>query len=83
MTAEEAASWMYAELQRFGALQQDDAASSLPADWTYENDAGNLAIRSEVLKAFNRITGNDIVWERSAKLWRPRDKDDLPGRMQP
>jgi hypothetical protein len=83
MTAEQAAAWMMGELRKFGALSQEDAASSLPAEWIYENEAGNSAISAKVLKEFNKLTGSEVVWERSARQWRPREKGDEPGRMQP
>ncbi len=50
--------------------------------YVYYNDGGNLAIAKTVLNAFNEASGNDVVWSRSEKCWRYREKSDEPGRRQ-
>jgi hypothetical protein len=80
------AAWMATELSRFKELRQSDAAAKIESrfgrQFTYENANGNLAIGPDVLKAFNKLTGSDVVWCRSGRYWRKREARDLPGRMQ-
>ena len=47
------------------------------------NANGNPAVTRPVLKAFEALTGDTVVWEFSARLWRFRQDYDLPGRRQP
>jgi hypothetical protein len=49
----------------------------------YFNANGNPAISREVLKAFDAMTGEGVVWENRERLWRYRRPDDLAGRKQP
>ncbi len=51
-------------------------------DFLYKNKKNRWAIDRRVLKAFNRLTGDGIVWQRSTRKWRPRRPHDKPGRMQ-
>lgn len=84
--AEAAAQWMLNEVNTKGSLYQEDAASALHKNYgnsvTYINDNGNIAIAKQVLSIFNKLTANTFVWERGARLWRPRARGDRPGRMQ-
>jgi Family of unknown function (DUF6953) len=50
--------------------------------FTYDNDNGNLAISRNVLSAFRRLTGEDVVWDRDERMWRHRESHDAPGRQQ-
>jgi hypothetical protein len=81
------AAWMATELRRYNELHQSDAASKIESrfgrQFTYENANGKLAIGPDVLKAFNKLSGSDVVWCRSRRCWRNREDGDLPGRMQP
>jgi hypothetical protein len=78
---------MLSEMKAQGELCQDEAvyqiAQMFGGEFTYHNEAGNPAISKTVLAAFNQLTGNDVVWSRSERLWRPRVPADLLGRMQP
>jgi hypothetical protein len=86
-TAESVASWMFQELDKQdGVLDQEDAASQI-ADlfgehFTYENEAGNLAIDKKVLAAFRKLTGDSVVWSSAERHWRKREVGDEPGRKQ-
>ena len=86
-TSDDVAAWMLAEVTRYRTLNQDDAVGQIDlkfgSHFTYENERGNSAISKTVLAAFNKITGDSVVWERAARLWRFREKHDYPGRMQP
>lgn len=82
----DAADWMLRRVEKSGVLHQDDAVSGVADKFgkgtTYENAAGNAAISKEVLAAFKKISP-DIVWSRSERCWRKREKGDEPGRNQP
>lgn len=82
----DAAEWMLRRVERSGVLHQDDAVSGIADKFgegtTYENAAGNPAISKEVLSKFKRISP-EIVWSRSERCWRKREKGDEPGRNQP
>jgi len=86
MTPQEAAQWMFGELQRRKVLDQESAAWQLTRkdkSLTYQNENGNLGISKPVLAAFNKLTkGDAVVWSRSERQWRFRKKYDKPGRMQ-
>jgi hypothetical protein len=50
--------------------------------FTYTNDNGNPAIDKRVLKAFRKITGETVVWNRWGSSWRRRTEGDAAGRKQ-
>ena len=85
-TPESVARSMLSQIERHGELYQEEAVSEIFAqfgEWfTYENDSGNLAIAKPVLAAFRMVTGDAIVWERSERRWRKREKSDSSGRQQ-
>ncbi|MBB4063669.1 DUF6953 family protein [Gellertiella hungarica] len=85
MTVQAAARWMASELQKDGTLYQEHAVGhihDLDEALTITNSNGNLGIRPDVLKAFNKLTP-DAVWSRSGRYWRKREDYDIPGRQQP
>lgn len=77
---------MDAEVRRTGNLEQDYAADKIVElfgeEFTYENDNGNTVIGRIVLKAFNSLNPNDVVWSRRERAWRLRGEFDEPGRQQ-
>ena len=82
------AAWMLKELQQEGELYQQSAADDIIEKFGdefiyYSERSGNAAISKDVLKEFNAISGDDVVWERRQKLWRFREDGDEPGRSQP
>lgn len=86
-SATEVATWMVEELKSGRILYQQVAAAQIHdrfgKEFTYHNKNGNLAITKSVLDAFSRLTGDDVVWSRSQRFWRLREKWDRPGRQQP
>jgi hypothetical protein len=86
MTPQDGAQWMFDELTKRKVLDQENAAwrlTKLDKSLTYQNDNGNLAISKNVLAALNKLTtGDDVVWSRSERQWRFREKYDRQGRMQ-
>ena len=83
---EAAAAWLLAEVEAGQVVHQDHAVSELESrfgsDVAYINNAGNPAINKRVLAAF-KILSPDVVWSRSERCWRKREKGDEPGRNQP
>ena len=47
----------------------------------YYNDNGNLAISKKDLKMFKELTPG-VVWDRSEKAWRERNKSDEQDKRQ-
>lgn len=81
------AEWMLAALDEDDILYQEQAVYDIQEKFgdafVYENNSGNLAISKDVLAAFLKITGDDVVWSRSERMWRRREDTDEPGRQQP
>jgi len=86
-TPADVAAWMLSEYQKETVLYQDTAAGEIAArfgnSFVYENANGNLALSAPVLTAFRKISGDDVVWSKSERYWRAREKGDVPGRNQP
>jgi hypothetical protein len=86
MTPKKVAEWMLSELERVKFLHQETVvyaiASNFGKEFTYINQNGNLAIRKDVLDAFKKITGDDVIWESGERMWRKRQSYDRPGRQQ-
>jgi hypothetical protein len=51
--------------------------NELGEEFSYRNRNGNWAIDKTVLKEFNRIRDEHIVWDRSDQSWRVLDDDQL------
>ncbi len=87
VTTEDVAAWMLSELDRQSLLYQEivvyDIAQRFGDQFTYVNRNGNLAITKNVLDAFRKLSGDDVVWVRRNRYWRRREPEDEPGRMQP
>jgi hypothetical protein len=85
-TPDAVARWMLAQVEAEGSLYQEEAVSDIEKlfgeVFTYENDNGNLAISRAVLKAFRKISEDDVVWEQGERMWRKRESYDEPGRQQ-
>lgn len=85
VSADDVAQWMLEQV-RSKPLYQDEASWKIKRRFgrafVYDNENGNPAIDKGVLAKFRELTGDDIVWSRSERLWRKRTKRDTPGRMQ-
>lgn len=86
MTPAEIAAWMLAKVNSDHFVYQETVVYEIPSEFgeefTYLNDAGNLAIRKDVLKAFRAISEKSVVWERGERMWRKREAHDELGRRQ-
>lgn len=84
-TADDVAAWMLVQVGR-KPLYQDEAAWKIKRrfgrNFIYDNSNSNPAIDKSVLAKFRDLTGDDIVWSHSERLWRKRTTRDELGRMQ-
>jgi hypothetical protein len=84
-TPQKVARWMWGEMRLRGRLRQRTAAvfirQQFGAEFVYKNRNGNPALRSDVLDAFQEVTGKKVVWMRGSQTWRRRRPNDPPGRM--
>ena len=78
--------WMLDEFEKNNHLYQEKAVYEIrdkfSNDFTYNNENGNLAINKGVLKEFRELTGDNVIWERSERMWRERQQYDEPGGRQ-
>lgn len=76
---------MTAQVERNGCLYQDDAADYLfkhfGKAFAHENDTGGMSIAKSVLAEFRAMTEKTVVWDRSEKCWRRRERGDGSGRL--
>ncbi len=87
-TTEAIAQWMLSRLEQpgLGRLYQAEAVEEIAAKFddehTYLNDNGNPAIDKRILRAFRKISGDGVVWDRWDFCWRKRETGDAPSRKQ-
>ena len=86
-TEQDAAVLMLRTMVKLGGyLDQQEAVYTLQGEFgdrfLYYNANGNLAINADVLKAFRKITNDDVVWDKSSRAWRKRETGDSPSRQQ-
>jgi hypothetical protein len=83
---EDVAQWLLSEVTRQYLLYQefavDEIAERFGAEFVYYNDSGNPAIDRRVLRAFRKVSGDTVVWDRWDRAWRKRSSGDAPGRQQ-
>ena len=86
VSAKDIARLMLDKLEKSGELIQEDIAFDLHQkyenEFVHENESGNLAINSDVLKAFRDLTSTTVVWDRRGRLWRKRNSFDSSSRQQ-
>lgn len=85
-TPEGIAQWMLGLIEQDKRLYQADAVREIAErfgdEFTYLNDNGNPAIDKRILRAFRKVSGDTVVWERWDFSWRKRETGDAPGRKQ-
>ena len=86
-SAKDVANWMLSTVRSLSILYQELAVTQIQwefgDDFVYDNANGNLAIAPDVLKAFRKLSGDEVVWVKSERCWRLREEGDEPGREQP
>jgi len=82
VSATSVAEWMAAQLEQSDHLFQETVAQEIVArfgkEFIYLNANGNLGVRKNVLTAFKKLTGDAVVWEGRARIWRKRTDNDKP-----
>src|ERR1051326_8987550 len=80
LTSRNVADWMLEQVKSRGMLEQKHAAWTIRRQFgkrfIYTNKNGNLAIATDVLQEFLRISFAAVVWNRRERLWRLRTPDD-------
>jgi hypothetical protein len=86
VSADDVANWMLEQVHEKGFLYQEEVVYKIKQkfgeSFTYVKPNGKLSISRIVLKAFKRISGKSVVWERGERMWRARTDHDSPGRQQ-
>jgi len=82
MSIEEVAQFMLSLLQRHGELLQEYAGIEIENRFGNQfarlNEIGQMVIDTEVLAAFRKLSGDNVVWSSGLRLWRFRDQLDEP-----
>ena len=80
-TAQDVAQWMADRVKDF-YLPREATAIEIRAvfgdRFVVQTEAEAWAIAPPVLKAFDRLTKNSVVWVRGGQYWRTREASDPP-----
>ncbi len=80
------AEWMLARVKEDGFLPQHIAAAMIQRDFgedfVYRTNKHSIGITQAVRTEFQKISGDDVVWERGERRWALRQKFHKPGRFQ-
>jgi len=80
------AEWMLARVKDDGFLPQYLAAAMIRRDFgedfAYRTKGPGFAIAAEVRREFQKLSGDDVVWECGERRWAWRQKFHKPGRSQ-
>jgi len=72
-TAQQVAEWMVDEIRNKGTLHQSDAIeyvkSKFGEAFIYVNENGNPSLDKEVKKAFRKLHGGKVAWDRDGFFW--------------
>ncbi|AIQ50330.1 DUF6953 family protein [Paenibacillus sp. FSL R7-0331] len=73
VTAQEVAEWMVKEIRFTGTLHQTAAIEyvkdNFGEQFVFVNENGNASLAKDVKKAFRKLHGGRIAWDRDAFLW--------------
>ncbi|MCA1293293.1 hypothetical protein LBW89_09705 [Paenibacillus sp. alder61] len=73
VTAQEVADWMVKEIRSRGTLYQADAIEYVKTQFgeqfVFVNENGNTSLSKEVKKAFRKLHGGKIAWDRDGFFW--------------
>lgn len=73
VTAQEVADWMVKEIRSTGTLYQADAIeyvmTQFGEQFVFVNENGNTSLSKEVKKAFRKLHGGKIAWDRDGFFW--------------
>jgi hypothetical protein len=73
VTAQHVAEWMVEEIRFKGNLYQTDAIEYVKTNFgdqfVFINENGNASLSKEVKKAFRKLHGGRIAWDRDSFMW--------------
>ncbi|MNC62755.1 hypothetical protein D3C75_1128100 [compost metagenome] len=73
VTAQDVAEWMVKEIRFTGTLHQTAAIEYVKANFgeqfVFVNENGNASLDKEVKKAFRKLHGGRIAWDRDGFMW--------------
>lgn len=73
VTAQEVAEWMVKEIRFTGTLHQTAAIEYVKEhfgeQFVFVNENGNASLEKDVKKAFRKLHGGRIAWDRDGFLW--------------
>ncbi|GGD97996.1 DUF6953 family protein [Paenibacillus nasutitermitis] len=72
-TAQGAAQWMVDEIKFKGMLRQEEAIeyvrSHFGGEHVFVNEQGNASLSKDVKKAFRKLHGGKVAWDRDGFFW--------------
>ncbi|MGO4533158.1 hypothetical protein AB4Z30_29280 [Paenibacillus sp. 2TAF8] len=72
-TAQDVAEWMVGEIKFTGTLRQEEAIEYVRThfgeQFVFVNENGNASLSKEVKKAFRKLHGGRVAWDRDAFMW--------------
>lgn len=73
VTAQQVAEWMVEEIRFKGNLYQTDAIEYVKTNFgeqfVFVNENGNASLSKEVKKAFRKLHGGRVAWDRDSFMW--------------
>lgn len=72
-TAQDVAEWLVAEIRHRGLLKQEEAVAEIRArfgeQFVFVNERGHTSLDKAVVKAFRKLHGGRIAWDRDGFFW--------------
>jgi hypothetical protein len=73
VSAQQVAEWMVQEIRFRGTLHQSDAINYITTHFgeafVFVNENGNASLSKEVKKAFRKLHGGKVAWDRDGFFW--------------
>ncbi|WP_409343987.1 DUF6953 family protein [Paenibacillus sp. MBLB4367] len=73
VSAQDVAEWMVKEIKFRGILSQSDAIAYVRTHFgeafVFVNENGNASLDKEVKKAFRKLHGGKVAWDRDGFFW--------------
>ncbi|GAC1561999.1 MAG: hypothetical protein NVS2B7_36180 [Herpetosiphon sp.] len=80
-SAQDVAQWMVDRVEQFymhHELIAKEIQERFGQSFVAQSETGTLAITKPVLKVFNRLTKDRVIWVRGGQYWRLREPGDPP-----
>ena len=80
-TAQDVATWMAERVNEFYMPRETivlEIKETFGEPFVYKTDEEAWAIAKPVLKAFDKLTKETVVWVRGGQYWRKRESSDPP-----